>query len=318
MVNSHGDDIYVEENQNNQYSGEPVTNDNDEELQQELKGNSSYDEAGDREIDINSSSWGGMQSGAVNDYESTQSSNWISTVPSKYRQQAITWASQKGMVKITPIKQKQKFTYTTIPYIAEHQEEPKAQIFPITDLQVIPHQITWDFYDTTEGRVGVSNAVEKHMVCEFDVYLTDLVASYWAFGDNDEYNYGIPSIPNLKKRWWNAVENNTYLNFEGDIESTKEFIDFRNNFLQQHSGWVCRFASHAFGVFYGVINDVSYNIGGGESFAKWHIKIEEAIFMEGMYSAEGKKPEAQTSDDGSTENSGAAADVESIDTQASE
>ena len=67
------------------------------------------------------------------------------------------------MVKIIPVAQKQKFTYSTVAYIATKQEEPKTQVFPISDVSVIPHQITFDFYDTTEGRVGVANAVEKHM-----------------------------------------------------------------------------------------------------------------------------------------------------------
>lgn len=249
---------------------------------------------GDRALDLNSGVWGGMESGAIM-YNSTQSHDWLSTIPSQYRGVAAKWEKQRGMLKITPLQQRQKFTYSTVAYIASKQEEPKTQVFPISDVSIVPHQITFDFYDTTEGRVGVSNAVEKHMTVEFDVYLTDLVATFWAFGGDDEYNYGLSTFPNLKKRFWDAVENNTYLHLNTDIEATKQFSEFRSTFLQQHSGWVCRFTSHAFGVFQGVITDVSYDINSGESFAKWHVKLEEAIFLE-AYSTDGKKPES-TEDD---------------------
>ena len=316
MTNSHG--TYSPTSASSSSDGEPVSNANDEELQREVQGGTSTsDEAGDRTLDIDSTTWGGMSSGAVEPgYKSTQSPDWLSTIPDSYKSSAAQWAAQRGVIKITPIEQRQKFTYATVAYIAEHQEEPKTQIFPIVDVQVTPHQITWDFYSTTEGRVGVSNAVEDHMVVEFDVYLSELIAMYWAFGGDGEYNYGLPTYSNMKKRWWNAVENDEYLSFEEDIESTKLFIDFRNSFLQQHNGWVCRFASHTFGVFQGVINSVNYSIGAGESFAKWHVKIEEAIFLNEAYSTEGKKPEATTSN-GSSTDSGDATSAEG-DVQTSE
>lgn len=269
-----------------------------------------------RALDLNSSVWGGMQSGAIM-WNSTQSHDWLKTIPSKYRDVASKWEKQRGMIKITPLQQRQKFTYATVAYIASKQEEPKTQVFPISDVSVVPHQITFDFYDTTEGRVGVSNAVEKHMEVEFDVYLTDLVATFWAFGKDGEYDYGLSTFPNLKKRFWDAVENNSFLQIETDVEATKEFAEFRTTFLQQHSGWVCRFASHTFGVFQGVITDVNYDIQSGESFAKWHVKLEEAIFLD-AYSTDGKKPSdteedssgGNVSTDGSTTSSGDATNTE--------
>lgn len=294
-------------------SGEPVTNENDEELQKEVEGEVTYDEAGDREL-IDSDTWGGMESGAV-EVASTQEHDWMKTIPNEYKASAAQWAQQRGVIKITPIEQRQKFTYATVAYIAEHQEEPKTQIFPVVDVQVNPHQITWDFYSTTEGRIGVSNAVEDHMVVEFDVYLSELIAMYWAFGDNDKYQYGLPTYENMKQRWWDAVENDTYLQFEEDIEATKKFIDFRNTFMQQHNGWVCRFASHTFGVFQGVINGVNYSIGAGESFAKWHVKIEEAVFLKGAYHTSGKKEDDEaTTSNGSTTDSGDADTEETVET----
>lgn len=301
MANSEGE--YSDVEPSSYEDIKPVSNDNDEKLQSEVEGEKTYDEAGDRELDINSSTWDGMERGAIElGHKSTQSSNWLENIPDAYKESAAKWAAQQGVIKITPIEQRQKFTYSTVAYIAMKQEEPKTQIFPIVDVQVTPHQITWDFYDTTEGRVGVSNAVEGHMIVEFDVYLSELIALYWTFGENGQYNYYMPTYNEMKKRWWEAVENGTYLDFEEDIESTKEFIDFRNTFMQQHNGWVCRFASHTFGVFQGVINDVSYSIGGGETFAKWHVKIEEAIFLNDAYSTKGQKPqEQQTSNDSQTD-----------------
>ena len=299
----------------------PISSKNDKELQAILDGGvSGADTFGNRALNLGAQTWGGMQSGAIM-YNSTQSQDWLGTIPKKYKKTAKKWANQKGMLKIIPIQQRQKFTYSTVAYIASKQEEPKTKIVPISDVSVNPHQITFDFYDTTEGRVGVSNAVEKHMTVECDVYLTDLVATFWAFGGDGQYNYGLDTFPKLKKRFWNAVENNEYLSKKitgYDVESTTEFADFRNTFLQQHSGWVCLFVSHAFGAFRGVLNEVSFDISSGESFAKWHIKMEEAIFLNEAYSTTGQKPDENessgTTSDGSTTSSGDATTQEDIQT----
>ena len=319
MTNNYGD--YLTEIHSSDGSGkwntiEPVSVLNDKGLQDAMDGAAPSSEFGNRALDLNSGVWGGMESGAIM-YNSTQSHDWLSTIPAEYRDVAAKWENQRGMIKITPLQQRQKFTYATVAYIAAKQEEPKTQVFPISDVSVTPHQITFDFYDTTEGRVGVSNAVEKHMTVEFDVYLTDLVATFWAFGGDNEYNYGLSTFPNLKKRFWEAMENNAVLQIDTDVEATKEFAEFRTTFLQQHSGWVCRFASHTFGVFQGVITDVNYDIQSGESFAKWHVKLEEAIFLE-AYSTDGKKPsdtednnnKQQISTDSSTVDSGDATNTE--------
>ena len=63
---------------------------------------------------------------------------------------------------------------------------------------------------------------------------------------------------------------------------------------------LCNFFSHTFGFFQGVITDVSYSINSGESFAKWHIKLEEAIFTEN-YSKSGQKPQAESKTDSSSQ-----------------
>jgi len=294
----------------------PNTVEDDAALQDAMNGNSTSDQEG-RTLDLNANEWGGMESGSGY-WESTQDSDWIHGVPAEYRIKASAWSNQQGMLKIIPKAQRQKFTYATVAYIADMQQEPKTQIFPISDVNVIPHQITFDFYDTTEGRVGVSNAVEKHMQVECDVYLTDLIYEYWNHGGDGQNDFSRMNWSNgIKKQFWDAVTSKgdyrQLLSTLRDIESTKEFADFRNTFLQQHSGWVCLFSSHTFGIFQGVLTDVSYNISSGETFAKWHLKFEEAIFLEGAYSTTGQKQTAETtttSEDGSTEDSGDATNTE--------
>ena len=210
--------------------------------------------------------------------------------------------------------QRQKFTYSTIAYIAKMTQEPKTQRFPISDVSATPHQINFDMYDTTEGRIGVSNAVEKHQTVEFDIYLTDYVFYYWNFGGDNENKYYIDAIDKQKQKIWNSIENKTYTdsNLIRSLEDSTEFITFRNTFLQQHLGWVCQFNSLAFGTFVGVINDVSFQINSGETFAKWHVKLEEALFTE-AYEKSGQKPSSDTqttSPDASQTDSGTGTDVE--------
>ena len=317
MVNDYGTSYkrYITEDNSDDWSKiTPRTAEKDPELQKAINGEiSSAEEYSDRKLDIGAGVWGGMCSGVVS-YNSTQSTDWLSNIPEQYKTKAEKWKNQQGVIKITPLQQRQKFTYSTVAYIASKQEEPKTQIFPISEVSVVPHQINFDFYDTTEGRVGVSNAVEKHMSVEFDVYLTDLLGQYWIFGGDNQYVTGIDVFKKYQQSWSDAINSNDYLGFENDLESTEAFATFRSVFLQQHLGWVCRFTSHTFGVFQGVINEVNYSIGDGETFAKWHIKLEEALFTE-AYSLDGKKPDensTSTSENGSTTDSGDATSSENI------
>ena len=287
---------------------EPITVEDDEELQDALNGEGTS--GSERDLDFfDTGEWGGMESGAIN-YDSTQSPNWLATVPEQYRVKANQWSENQGICEIIPMTQQQKFTYTTVTYIAHNTQEPKTQRFPISDVSAIPHQIKFNMYETTEGCVGVSNAVEQNQSIEFDVYLTDYVFYYWNFGADNENTYYIDVLDKHKSKIWDAIGDKTYTdsNLIKDLEDSTEFITFRNSFLQQHSGWICQFNSHAFGTFVGVINDVSYQINSGETFAKWHIKIEEAIFNGDDYSTDGKKKEV--SDDSSETDSGSGTDVE--------
>jgi len=89
------------------------------------------------------------------------------------------WDRQAGIMKIVPKKRVQKMSYSTQAYLLEGQPYPQVQRVPISNLKVTPHQVSFDFFDTTEGKIGVSNATEKHYIMEFDIYVFDLVYFMW-------------------------------------------------------------------------------------------------------------------------------------------
>lgn len=89
------------------------------------------------------------------------------------------WDRQAGIMKIVPKKRVQKMSYSTQSYLLEGQPYPQIQRVPISNLKVTPHQVSFDFFDTTEGKIGVSNATEKHYIMEFDIYVFDLVYFMW-------------------------------------------------------------------------------------------------------------------------------------------
>ena len=293
---------------------QPTTVGNDKALQQDIEDGSGAPLQDDTRLNIYGEPWDGMESGYT-ERDSMQPHIWEQTFPARYRKKAAKWANNQGILEITPRQQRQKYTYSTIAYISKNQNEPKTQRFPISDVTVVPHQINFDFYDTTEGRIGVSHATEKHMSVEFDVYLTDYIFYGWNIGDNNTNQYYLNVPDQVKRNIWQSIHDKTYTDrrFIEEIEQTTQFTTFRNTFLQQRLGWICDFNSHVFGKFTGVINDVSFQINSGESFAKWHIKIEEALFIDGWYETKGQKPETTTSEDASTTDSGSATDVENID-----
>lgn len=255
------------------------------------------------------------------------------------------WDRMGGIMKIEPITKKQNFQYTTVAYIAEGLPKPQIQRVPISDAKVTPHQISFDFFDTTEGKIGVSNATEKHMVLECDILVCDLIYYMWnhngsenqgqlfgadgtggggafsgmrfiqqqqdalttmienVYNDNGFGNYdnGVYNKNGEGFMNWIKANINPWNRTVNDFQQTQAFINFRNTFLQQFSGWICKFTSEVFGVFDGVITDISYEIESGFMDAKWHIKIEEAIFTED-YSEDGTK-KTETSE-GSENNSG--------------
>ena len=263
-----------------------------------------------------------------------------SSVPSAYKSQFRQWANQQGVMKIVPHQQKQRFSYSNIAYIAEGLDAPVPQIVPIANVSYIPHQISFNFFDSSEGKIGVSNPVEKCASLEIDIYVSELVYFWWNHGykkdkvqtytqtthvdgHGTKVDTGAEMIvgEELHSNWkglnylssregainslghdWDAhdLDKVNFLNFE----DTTDFMDFRSSFLTQYSGWVCRFVSHAFPTFYGVITDVKYDISEGETWAKYHVKIEEAVFTLD-YNAAGKTTDTSTTTSGgSTTNSG--------------
>lgn len=243
------------------------------------------------------------------------------------------WDRMGGMMKIEPITKKQKFQYTTVAYIANGLPEPQIQRVPISGAKITPHQISFDFFDTSEGKIGVSNASEKHMVLECDILVTDLIYFMWnhagssnaghlagfdgtdGFGaytgmrfineqqravesmieamancdGKSAYDEGVFNKNGEGLMNWITSNLNPWNRRVNDFQETQAFIDFRNTFLQQFNGWICKFTSEVFGVFDGVITDISYEIEDGFLDAKWHLKVQEAIFTED-YSEDGKKP----------------------------
>lgn len=199
-----------------------------------------------------------------------------SSAEEEFVEAGLTYLGKKGVMKITPIAQVQTYTRSTIAYIANGVSQPRVQVVPITDVNVNPHQISFNFFDTSEGKIGVANPLEKHMQVELDIYVSDLVFMLW---NNQESNMTEQYMSLMKA--YDEISEENYLNFADNLvllEDTVEFIEFRQNFLQQHSGWICTFTSDVFGTFDGVLTEVKYELGGGEVDSKFHIKIEEAIF----------------------------------------
>lgn len=236
------------------------------------------------------SSADGMQGGYVDTYatpkelESKASSgeqSWNANIPSQYKSLAGKWSGQQGVMKIIPMQQHQKFTYSVVADIAKGLSDPQPQIVPISDVSVVPHQISFDFFDTTEGKFGISNMTEKHMQVECDIYVSELVYFWWNHGTNNGANYKGLDAMNKLYNYMESLGNNYTANNVAQIqnfEDTTEFIKFRTSFLTQFSGWQCKFISHTFGTFNGVFTEVKYDVSSGEQFAKWHVKIEEALF----------------------------------------
>lgn len=234
----------------------------------------------------------------------------------------IAYDGQGGIMKIEPVSLKQDFSYWTSAYIQEGLSYPQIQHVPVSNISIKPHQISFDFFDTSEGKIGISNATEKHMEVEGDIYVTELIYYYWdhynaqSTGKPGDHTTGLRSmtrnrqavdtimssirekgVDKTNRDIDKAIDQSRYdsqLSFTGankysnfgidyitaNFEETQQFIDFRNTFLLTFSGWVCKFTSQTFGSFYGVFTDISYNIDDGYSDAKWHFKIEEAIFTE--------------------------------------
>lgn len=250
------------------------------------------------------------------------------------------WDRSSSILKITPMQQMQRISASYVTYINKGLPEPEIQRIPISNVKVIPHQVSFDFFDTTEGKIGASNAKEKHMAVEFDVYVSEIIYFYWNHWGSENGGIisgltgggGLGALTGLrffdeqkrqvaklmkdgcdvfKDGWfnkdgegvanWLKTQINPWAYKVNNFEDTQAFINFRNIFLQQFTGWVCKFTSQTFGIFEGVFTDISYEIEDGYTDAKWHCKVEEAIFGDD-YSEDGTKPSSTSG--GSEDNSG--------------
>lgn len=232
---------------------------------------------------------------------------WLNGAKKAKGKAAQKWAAQNGVMKIVPTRQIQLFSYSTVTDIYDGVPDPRVQVVPITNVSVNPHQVSFDFFSTSEGKIGISNASEKTMSVECDIYVTDLIYYWWNHPGDSSKGYGFNDL-NLDEiilRKEKQTKRNDYVSsLEGksqkackellkkinsweDFELTVKFANFRNTFLTYFTGWECKFVSHAFPSFYGVITDIKYDISEGETAAKWHVKIEEALFI--TYSDTGKK-----------------------------
>ena len=130
----------------------------------------------------------------------------------------VQWSNRPSTLKITPVSLYQRVSRTEVAYWQDGSlgGEPNIQRIPISNVSVKPHQISFDFFDTTEGKIGVSNATEHYMELEFDVYVTELVYQYW---DNYSYSETATKLDN------GAVEHKTSgskSHFTG-IDAVKDF-----------------------------------------------------------------------------------------------
>jgi len=252
-----------------------------------------------------------------------RSKEWMASVDSKHKKAAKAWQSQNGMMKIVPVFQIQKFSSTLITHIMDKIPEPQTQVVPISNVSVTPHNISFNFFDTSEGKIGVSNAVENHMVVECDIYVTDLVYYWWrhesgkdkGFGYKQDVDISELKFSNKKPKKLKHTDKiytsmtkkqcaklDEKISKHDDFEQTKKFADFRGTFLMYYTGWRLYLISHLFPAFYGSITDIKYDISEGESLAKWHIKIEEALFYDA--GRDGKKPESTDSKTSQGDSSG--------------
>lgn len=252
------------------------------------------------EMDAHSyTDWAEMSEREVNAQYKDSIDNWLNDSAFKLldsHYSAYEWFNQAGVMRIVPMARVQQFTQSMVADIADGVEDPVTQIIPVANVNVIPHHISFDFFDTTEGRFGVSNATEKHMALECDVYVSELVYFWWQHGSNE----GFKGLNDMKQVY-------TYIDELGegddqskyfdaldkleDFEMTEDFMRFRSTLFTQFNGWVLKLVGHTFPTFYCVMTDIKYDLSEGETQAKYHLKFEEAIFT-GDYSTSGQKPEA--------------------------
>src|SRR5574344_1051263 len=162
----------------------------------------------------------GSTDGSSTDTSSTDSSSTSSTdtqedfvplgiastekfsMPEKYSKIWGKWSTQRGILKIKP---EMKFAYntkatasdnkssttedtttfeTSVTYLNNDKStQPVTQTFPIEDVKITPHMTSFEFFDTSEGTVGIEKATYQHMVVEFQVTFSTLLLYYYNYAN---------------------------------------------------------------------------------------------------------------------------------------
>ena len=215
------------------------------------------------------------------------------SMPEKYSKIWGKWSTQRGILKIKP---EMKFAYntkatasdnkssttedtttfeTSVTYLNNDKStQPVTQTFPIEDVKITPHMTSFEFFDTANGTVGIEKATYQHMIVEFQVTFSTLLLYYYNYANYAKEYSGASQWMGLsdlyKQKATDVIDNS-------ELENRERFIRIRQRFLQEYSGWACTFTSNVFGVFQGVITDLTYNIDSGDTDAIYSIKIEEII-----------------------------------------
>lgn len=215
------------------------------------------------------------------------------SVPEKYSKIWGKWSTQRGILKVKP---EMKFAYntkatasdndssttedtttfeTSVTYLNNDKStQPVTQTFPIEDVKITPHMTSFEFFDTSEGTVGIEKATYQHMIVEFQVTFSTLLLYYYNYANYAKEYSGASQWMGLsdlyKQKATDVIDN-------AELENRERFIRIRQRFLQEYSGWACTFTSNVFGVFQGVITDLKYNVDAGDTDGIYSIKIEEII-----------------------------------------
>ena len=63
-------------------------------------------------------------------------------------EQVRDWSRQAGRLRIMPMYKEDYIRLTNVAYFKNGLPEPEIQTFPISNVKVTPHQVSFDFFDT--------------------------------------------------------------------------------------------------------------------------------------------------------------------------
>lgn len=116
------------------------------------------------------------------------------------------------------------------------------------DVNITPHSSDFEYFESYEGIIAIKKQLDKHVELKFKTIFTEQNVS--------TYKYD-PTQPN-------------------DPETVrKDFVELRQQFLDEVDGQVVVVASTMFKPFKGVVSARSYQIPGGETHAEFDIEVRE-------------------------------------------